>query len=1133
MSDLSQRIAQLSPAQLEALRQRLKGKDATPETSEGKIRLRRQRSNVSPQSFGQQRLWILDKLQPGNPAYNVPTPMRFLGKLDVAILERVFNEIVRRHELLRTRFATAAEGPVQIVEPAAHFALPLLDLSHLPADEREPEARRLGNQDAQQPFDLSRAPLWRMRLLRLSETDHVLLFILHHIVTDVWSFTVFVKEIMETYKAFSAGQASPLAELPIQYADFAVWQREWLQGEVLERQLAYWKENLAGAPVLLDLPADHVRPPVQTFAGTRVSLQLGRELSDALIELSRRQSVTLFMTLLAVFKVLLHRYSHQTDIVVGSPVVNRKGPDVEKLIGFFVNTVAIRTDLSGNPRFSDFLKQVREASLGAFSHHDVPFERVVEELAPERNLRHSPLFQVAFAFQNVRLHPWEVTGLKLTSIELDRGHSQFDISLVLVDSDEGIWGRLEYSTDLFADQTIKRMLAHLQELLKGVCATPDQRVRAIPMLTVEERRQISEWNSTSIEYPLATVHEVIERQAERTPKTIAVCFGERRLTYEELNRRANQLARYLKQRGVGPEVLVAILMQRSIEMVVALLGILKAGGAYVPLDAGYPAARLRYMLQDSGTGLILTQAKLIDLVTQVTDAQSGVQVIRLDEQWADIALESDSNFDCEVTAANLAYMIYTSGSTGTPKGVMIPHGGLTNQMRWIQDVQPLSANDAVLQKSPFSFDISVWEFFRPLMVGARLVLAKDQADLDTDYLTNLIDKHQITVVFFVPSALQMFLANRKPASCESLKYVFCGGEAMPLHVQRDFFKQFPTVELHNIYGPTEATIDVTWWVCEKDSERRSVPIGRPLPNTTIHLLDEELREVPVGVAGELYIGGANLGRGYWRRPHLTAEKFIPSPFGSEPGARVYRTGDLARYLVDGAIEFLGRIDHQVKVRGFRIELGEIDTALGSHPAISECVTVLGEEHTRDKPLVTYIVPLKGEVETAVLRSYLLERLPDYMVPKTFVRLDRLPRTPSGKIDRGSLPEPGVGRRDVALPYAAPRSELERRQAQIWREVLNVEQVGLNDNFFDLGGHSLLLIQVHGRLRDELGLQLSAIDLFKYPTIALLAEHLGDSRTSDAEEWLVQARQRADIRRTAQRAESEIAIIGMAGRFPGA
>jgi amino acid adenylation domain-containing protein len=1133
MNDFSQRIAQLSPAQLETLRQRLQTKEAAIETAEGKITPRRQHSNVSPQSFAQQRLWILDKLRPGNPAYNIPTPMRFLGKLEIGILERVFDEIVRRHESLRTHFAAAAEGPVQIVEPASHFVLEVIDLSHLPADEREQEARRLGNQDTQQPFDLSRAPLWRTRLLRLSETDHILLFIAHHIVTDAWSLSVLLKEILEIYKAFAAGQVSPLAELPIQYADYAVWQREWLQGEVLERQLAYWKENLDGAPVLLELPADRVRPPVQTFAGTRIVLHFGRELSEALVELTRRQGVTLFMTLLSAFKVLLHRYSRQTDIVVGSPVANRKGTEVEKLIGFFVNTVAIRTDLSGNPRFSDFLKQVREASLAAFSHQDVPFERVVEELTPERNLSHSPLFQAVFALQNIRVEPWELPGLKLSSIELDSGHSKFDIALTLVNSDEGIWGRVEYNTDLFAEQTIRRMMVHLQELLNGVCVAPDQRVLAIPMLPAEEREQISEWNSTAVEYPLACVQEVIEQQAERTPKAIIVCLEDRRLTYEELNRRANQLGRYLKRRGVGPEVLVAILMQRSVEMVVAMLGILKAGGAYLPLDAGYPAARLRYMLQDSGAGLILTQGRLIDLVTQATDAQSSMEVIRLDEQWTDIALENDSNLDCEVSADNLAYLIYTSGSTGTPKGAMLPHRGLTNHMRWIQDVHQLGTGDAVLQKTPFSFDVSVWEFFWPLMVGARLVFAKDQADLDTDYLTNLIDEHQITVVYFVASALQMFLATRKSGTCESLRYVFCGGEAMPLHVQRDFFKQFPAVGLHNIYGPTEATIDVTWWDCEKNSERRSVPIGRPLPNTTIHLLDEELREVPVGVAGELYVAGANLGRGYWRRPDLTAERFIPNPFASEPGARFYRTGDLARYLADGAIEFLGRIDHQVKVRGFRIELGEIDAALGSHPAISECVTILGEEHASDKRLVTYIVPANGEVETAALRSHLLERLPDYMVPKTFIRLERLPRTPSGKIDRGSLPEAGVSRRDVALPYSEPRSELERRLAQIWCDVLKVERVGLDDNFFDLGGHSLLLIQVHGRLREELGLQLSAIDLFKYPTIGSLAEHLGDSRTGDAEEWLVQAQQRADNRRTAKRVESDIAIIGMAGRFPGA
>jgi hypothetical protein len=489
MSDLSQRIAQLSPAQLEALRQRLKRKDAAPETADGKIAPRRLHSNVNPQSIAQQWLWNLDKLQPGNPAFNLPSPMRFLGQLDVVVLERVLNEIVRRHESLRTRFAAGTEGPVQIVEPAAHFELPVIDLSHLAADEREREARRLGNQDAEQPFDLSRAPLWRAQLLRLSETDHVLFFITHQTVFDAWSFVVLVKEIQDNYKAFAAGQPAPLPELPIQYADYAVRQREWLQGEVAERQLAYWKENLSGAPVL-QLPAVRVRPPVQTFAGTRLSLQLGRELTDALIELARRQGVTLFMTLLAIYKVLLHLYSHQTDIVVGSPAINRKG-DVENVMGFFVNTVAIRTDLSGNPRFCDYLKQIREATLAAFSHHDVPFERVVEELAPERNLSHPPLYQAAFASQNVRLHPFEVPGLKLDRMELDSCYSRFDISLMLVDSDDGIWGRMEYNTDLFAKQTMRRMVADLPGLMKGVCAAPEQRVRAIPMLTVEERRQIS------------------------------------------------------------------------------------------------------------------------------------------------------------------------------------------------------------------------------------------------------------------------------------------------------------------------------------------------------------------------------------------------------------------------------------------------------------------------------------------------------------------------------------------------------------------------------------------------------------------------------------------------------------------
>ncbi len=1131
MSDLSKRITQLSPAQLGKLTRRLTSKEATPLV---KIAPRKQGTNIIQQSYAQQRLWILDRLHPGNPAYNITMPMRFFGGLNVAVLERVLSEIVRRHESLRTRFSSNDDSPVQIIDAPLHVDLPIVDLTHLPAGKRETEARRLANQYARQPFNLSQTPLWHAHLLRLSTDDHVLLFIMHHIITDAWSLSVLSKEINELYRAFSAGQPSPLAELPIQYADYAVWQTEWLRGSVLDEQLSYWKQNLNNAPALLDLPSDRPRPPVQTFNGARLSLHLSKTLSEALVELSRAQDVTLFMTLLAAFKVLLYRYSGQTDIVVGSAVANRKSTDGEKLIGFFANTLAIRTDLSGNPTFRDFLQQVRKVSLGAFSHQDVPFERVVEEILPERKLSHSPLFQAAFALHNVRMEPWDLPDLTLSSIEIDSGYVKFDILLSLMNSEQGIYGQIEYNTDLFVEPIIKRMISHLQELLEGVVVAPDRRLLALPLLTADERSQLSEWNNTKSEYPFACIQELIERQVDLTPDAIAVKFEELQLSYAELNSRANQLGNYLQARGVGPEVLVAILMDRSVDIVVALLGVLKAGGAYVPLDANYPVERLRYMLQDSGSGVVLTQGRLTDLVTRFTLGVTGVQVVCMDEQWSEIALESKANLSSSVAAENLAYVIYTSGSTGAPKSAMIPHRALTNHMCWIQEACWLGEGDVVLQKTPFSFDVAVGEFLWPLMSGARLVMAKDHGELESEYLIRLIEAEKITTINFVASSLPIFLAHWKTGICHSLKYVFCGGEAMPLHVEQDFFSHFPNVKLHNVYGPTETTITATSWACKRESGWRSVPIGRPITNTSIYLLDADLQPVPVNVAGEMYICGANLSRGYWQRPELTAEKFIPNPFSNEAGSRLYRTGDLARYLADGNIEFVGRIDYQVKVRGLRIELGEIEAALSSHDSISECVTVT----TGDKRIVAYVVPGGDEINVMQLRNYLRERLPEYMVPGAFVKIESLPRTPTGKIDRSALPELDVVPREAIAPYAEPRNELEQGLARIWREVLRVEQVGLHDNFFDLGGHSLLLIQVHDKLRKQMGWELSALDLFKYPTIAALAEYLSNLRggevEQESEDWLIEARNRAVARRRgATHVDSGVAIIGMAGRLPGA
>ena len=1047
-----------------------------------------------PLSFAQQRLWFIDQLEPNSSAYNMPAAYRLTGQLNITALEQSLNEIIRRHEVLRMTFPAVNGQPSQAITPSITLTLPLTDLGEHPETQREVIAQQIATEEAQQPFNLAQEPLFRAKLLRLTEAESVLLLNMHHIVSDGWSFDIFFQELAALYTAFSTDKPSPLPELPIQYADFAHWQREWLQDEVIESQLSYWRQQLSGSLPILQLPTDHPRPPVQTYRGTYQSLKLPLNLTKALKALSRQKGVTLFMTLLAAFQTLLSRYSGQEDIIVGTPIAGRNQVETEGLIGFFVNTLAIRTNLSGNPSFRQLLSQVREVTLGAIDHQNLPLEKLIEELKPERNLSRSPLFQVMFTFQNTPSQPWDLPGLTITPQEVDSGTSKFDLTLALEEISEGIKGGIEYNTDLFEMATITRMLGHFQTLLEGIVANPDQRLWDLPFLTAAEQHQLLvEWNNTQTDYPNNTcIHQLFEAQVERTPNAIAVIFENEQLTYQQLNHRANQLAHHLQKLGVKPEVLVGICVERSLEMVVGLLAILKAGGAYVPLDPAYPFERLSLMIKDAQPSVLLTQERLVEELPS-----HGTQVICLDSDWQSIGAESTVAPVSGVTANNLAYVIYTSGSTGKPKGVMIPHRAICNHMLWMQTDFPLSETDKVLQKTPFSFDASVWEFYAPLLVGAQLVMTRPGGHQDSDYLIQTIVEQKITTLQLVPTLLRMLLENDQIGIRQSLKNVFCGGEPLTVELQERFFAHL-NAELHNLYGPTETCIDATYWTCKRGLNQQIVPIGRPIANTSIYILDRHLQLVPIGVPGEVHIGGAGVARGYLNHPELTLEKFISNPYSNEPGSRLYKTGDLARYLPDGNIEFLGRIDNQVKIRGFRIELGEVESTLSQYPTVQQCVVTARVDGGSDKHLVAYIVADQQQKPTTdELRRFLKQKLPDYMVPSAFVFLDTIPLTPNGKVDHRALPAPDQSRPDQSVKFVAPRTPIEQQIADIWTQVLRLEQVGVHDNFFEFGGHSLLATQVISCLRQAFGVELPVRTLFEAPTVADLGARLETVR------WAVQ------------------------------
>jgi amino acid adenylation domain-containing protein len=1051
-------------------------------------------------SFAQQRLWFLDQYECGSAVYNIPNAVRLNGLLDVAVLEQSLNEIVQRHEALRTTFSAVRGKPMQVITPTLPLTLALTDLQKLPKFKRQAEVRRLANQEAQCPFDLSQGPLLRASLLRLGKKDHVLLLTMHHVVSDGWSMGVLFRELSVLYEAFSAGRPSPLSELPIQYADFAVWQRQWLQGEVLEEQLDYWKKQLNEAPPLLELSTDCPRPAVQTFRGASRSMVLTETLSEALRTLSRQEDVTLYMTILAAFQTLLYRYTDQDDIVVGSPIAGRNRSEIEGLIGFFVNTLVLRTDLSENPTFRQLLGRVRKVCLGAYAHQDLPFEKLVEELQPERNLTHSPLFQAMFAFQNIPRHELELKGLRVNPLVADNETAKFDLTLFMEEKAQGLKGKLEYNTDLFNSPTIERMVGHFQTLLKGIVANPEQRISEIPLLMAAERHQLLvEWNDTKTDYPRdKCIHHLFEEQVERSPEAVALVFEDQQMTYGELNCRANQLAHHLQSTGVEPEVLVGVCMEHSIEMIVGLLGILKAGGAYLPLDPAYPKERLQYMVKDSGVDLILTSMGLIDLVKSLGD----VSPIPLDsdDYFFKSIVDNDIVPANVVCTGNLGYVLYTSGSTGLPKGTLVEHKSLVNYLYWINTGLLVDHELQIPLITKLTFDASLKQLFAPLIRGDVVWLLPDHVMAQPARLLQALATDSKVGLNCIPSLWEAILdvlrndPNILPP--DNLSHLFIGGERLSKDLVNRTFATLPHLEIWNLYGPSETTANSS---ATRVDSKGDVTIGRPIANTKIYILDPYLQPTPIGVPGELHIGGDGLSRGYLNRPKMTAERFIPNPFSGKLGARLYKTGDLVRYLPDGYIEFQGRIDHQVKIRGFRIELGEIESVLRQHSAVRKTVVIDREDQPGDKRLVAYVVPRQNAaLVVGELRNLLQRKLPSYMVPSAFVILDALPLMPNGKIDRKALPEPDSERPDIENPYVGPRTPTEELLAGIWCEVIGLKKVGINDNFFELGGHSLLATQVISRVINTFRVKVPLRSLFQAPTVAELAVVIAQEQVEKAE-----------------------------------
>ncbi|MCB8765706.1 amino acid adenylation domain-containing protein [Planktothrix agardhii 1029] len=1093
-------------------------------------------SQTFPVSFAQQRLWILAQLEPDSPFYNMFKAVHLQGRINLEILERSLNEIIDRHEILRTNFQEVEATPVQVIAPHATLKISVIDLQGLSEQEQSEQLQLFATEDQLQPFDLTTGILLRVTFVQLKSESSALLLTMHHIISDGWSMGVLIKELSSLYQGFLLGHASVLPKLPIQYADFTLWQRQWLQGEnqgfiTIQNQINYWKQQLAAAPPLLELPTDRPRPSVQTFRGGCLSFQIDERLTASLKELSHKSATTLFMTLMAAYVTLLFRHSDQNDILIGTPIASRNYQELEGLIGFFVNTLVMRTRLEGNPSFEELLKQVRSVCRNAYANQDVPFEQIIETLQIERSLSHSPLFQVMFVLQNVAMEELETPGLKISPLSLDNVNAKFDFALQMweINTEKGnsLQGFWQYNIDLFDQDRIARMSGHFQTLLEAIVANPQEPIGTLSLLTERERHQLLvEWNDTDTAYPdKKCIHQLFEEQVERTPDAVAVVFENESLTYGELNNRANQLAHYLCQNyQIKPDTLVGICVERSLEMIIGILGILKAGAAYLPLDPEYPQERLSFMLEDSQVKVLVTQAKLVESIPE-----HQAQLVCLDTDWEKIAQNITSNPENKSEPENLTYIIYTSGSTGKPKGVLVNHANVVRLFAATDSWYHFNCQDVWTLFHSYAFDFSVWEIWGALLYGGRLVIVPYLVTRSPESFYELLCQEKVTILNQTPTAFRQLIQAEaslkrdispllrgvgKDSATDndlSLRLVIFGGESLEINSLQPWFDrhgdQFP--QLVNMYGITETTVHVTYRpLSMADVNSTASVIGRPLPDLQVYLLDQYLQPVPVGVLGEMYVGGAGVTRGYLNRPELTTERFIPNPFdlpllpinrggtqagatlnklGTQGGAKLYKTGDLARYLPNGELEYLGRIDNQVKIRGFRIELGEIEALLASHPQIWETVVLVWDDKTGDKRLVAYIVP-QPEITITIdeIRQFLKAKLPDYMVPNAFVILAALPLTANGKIDRRALPPPESGS-EVSDKYVAPRTPMEEILATIWSEVLKVEKVGINDNFFELGGHSLLATQLVAQIRDRLKIELPLRQLFNTATLAELAQ----------------------------------------------
>ncbi|HEY3009738.1 MAG TPA: amino acid adenylation domain-containing protein [Micromonosporaceae bacterium] len=1051
---------------------------------------RRPAGVIPPLSYAQERVWFMNQVAPGEAAYHIAVPVRIRGPLDLDRLRAALAGLTRRHESLRTRFPADEDGrPRVVIEDDVDVPLRLAEAP------TEQAAQALIDRAATEPFDLAHGPLLRSLLVRIADEDHLLLLSQHHIVGDGWSVDVLLRDLITLYRSGS------LPPLPVQYGDFARWEAQLLSGPAARRHLDYWRHRLAGVPPL-ELPLDRARPATQTYRGDFVELTVDREVTDRLLALARDAGGTMFMTLLAAYQVLLARHSGQRDFAVGASVAGRSAPDLENVVGMFINMLPLRSELDGDPTFADLLARTRRCVFDAFDHADVPFAKVVRELGVPRDVTRSPVFQAMFVLQNYEMGRFgEVArdgDVSFEWIPMELRATRFDIELHLVEVSGGLWGKLVFNTDLFHRSTVERLATAYQTLLRSIVIDPGARVSELDLLAPDQRAQLLDgWNDTTAEYPdAATLHGLVEAQAVRTPELVAVSGEGRSVTYAELNAAANRIAHRLRAAGVGPETLVGVCAERSVELVAALLGVLKAGGAYLPLDPEYPPDRLAFMLADSTAPVVLVQDRLRDALPA-----TGAVVLVVDDEseWAGQPVDDPEPV---AEATNIAYVIYTSGSTGRPKGVPNTHCGVVNRLAWMQKAYALCAADRVLQKTPASFDVSVWEFFWPLQTGARLVLAKPGGHKDAAYLRDLIVSEGVTTAHFVPSMLTAFLAEEGVERCTGLRTVICSGEELPLGTAVEFTSRLPGCELHNLYGPTEAAIDVSSWRCRPEAltGAATVPIGAPIDNVRLYVLDERLTPVPVGVAGELFIAGVGVARGYHRRPSLTADRFVPEPFGGAPGGRMYRTGDRARWRADGTLEFLGRLDHQVKLRGLRIELGEVESALREQPGVIDAAVVVREDAPGDKRLVAYVV---GPAAGAELKPSLKRTLPEYMVPQVFVALDRLPLTPNGKLDRAALPAPTITR-ESSVDLVDPRTETERLLVRIWSEVLGVPSLGIDDDFFDLGGHSMLATQVVARIRKQNrgGHPVGVMDLFQHRTVRELAAFVDAAVDHPAERRLL-------------------------------